>query len=178
MWWKCKVCDSRWQTAINNRTGGKGCPKCSLKSRGIKKVVNSIKANGSLADNNRELLKEWNYAKNTDVVPEKVSTYSKKKVWWICSKGHEWEATIANRSIGTGCPYCKNKKVLSGYNDLLTIHPNLKEEWDYKKNTIEPNEVSCSSIKKVWWKCSNGHAYEAKIYDRTHGKSCPICRNS
>ena len=28
------------------------------------------------------------------------------KVWWRCSRGHEWQATISNRNYGTGCPAC------------------------------------------------------------------------
>jgi hypothetical protein len=31
---------------------------------------------------------------------------SRIKVWWRCNQGHEWQATIANRNYGTGCPEC------------------------------------------------------------------------
>lgn len=32
------------------------------------------------------------------------------KVWWRCNQGHEWQATIANRNYGTGCPECYKKQ--------------------------------------------------------------------
>ena len=39
------------------------------------------------------------------------SPTSHKKVWWKCSKGHEWEAMIANRfDKKRGCPYCAGQK--------------------------------------------------------------------
>ena len=62
--------------------------------------------------------KEWNYQKNNqlNLYPTKLSKGYDKKVWWICEKGHEWLASINSRtSKKTNCPYCTNKKVLSGY---------------------------------------------------------------
>lgn len=34
---------------------------------------------------------------------------SHKKVWWQCRRGHEWEAVVASRNRGIGCPYCHSK---------------------------------------------------------------------
>lgn len=48
---------------------------------------------------------EWNYEKNGDLRPEDFVA-SNKKIWWVCNKGHEWEATINNRNKGHGCPIC------------------------------------------------------------------------
>lgn len=55
---------------------------------------------------NPNLIAEWNYAKNGDLTPSDVMSNSGKKVWWKCSKGHEWQATIINRNKGRGCPEC------------------------------------------------------------------------
>ena len=44
-----------------------------------------------------ELIKEWNYGKNGDLKPKDVTFGSERKVWWICSKGHEWQAQVGNR---------------------------------------------------------------------------------
>jgi hypothetical protein len=50
------------------------------------------------------------------------------------------------------------------------------EEWNYEKNTVDPEQVSYGSDCKVWWKCSMGHEWEAKIYFRTTGhRGCRIC---
>ena len=64
-----------------------------------------------------------------------VLPQSSKKVWWLCDFGHEWQSTIANRSNGNGCPYCSNKKLLVGFNDFATRHPELAAEWNPIKNS-------------------------------------------
>ena len=35
---------------------------------------------------------------------------------------------------GNNCPYCSNKKVLAGYNDLATVSPKIASEWSKKNN--------------------------------------------
>ena len=58
---------------------------------------------------NEELIKEWNYEKNSSIDPRKISYGSHKKVWWKCSKcENEWQAQIYTRVKGFGkCPKCK-----------------------------------------------------------------------
>ena len=74
-----------------------------------------------------------------------------------------------------GCPRCAGKVITPGYNDLATLNPKLTTEWDYEKNTILPTEISPNSHNKVWWKCANGHSWEAQIQSRNKGCGCPIC---
>ena len=40
-----------------------------------------------------------------------MSNNSNKKVWWKCVKGHEWIASINDRSRGNGCPFCYGKNI-------------------------------------------------------------------
>ena len=82
---------------------------------------------------NAELMAEWNWERNADFDPNQLTHGSHKKVWWKCIKSHEWQASIADRNNRQGCPYCSSKRVLKGYNDLLTINPTLAYEWNYKK---------------------------------------------
>ena len=93
-----------------------------------------------------KIAKDWNYERNKNLKPENFTANSKKIVWWKCDKGHEWQAIIANRTKGSGCPYCSGRKVLIGYNDLETIHPSLAKEWNYDKNgDIKPRLIVKSS---------------------------------
>lgn len=126
------------------------------------------------------LLKEWDYEKNSGISPENISIGSEKKVWWKCSLGHSWKTTFSKRSQrGYGCPYCSNQKVLEGFNDLVTTNPKLIVEWDYDKNSIQPTEVVAGSGKKVWWKCSLGHSWNAEIRSRAKNNTgCPYCSNN
>ena len=137
-----------------------------------------LRENNNLEKSNLELVKKWNYEKNGDLKPTQVTVGSNKKVWWKCTKGHEWQATINNRAKGTGCPYCSSQKVLAGYNDLAASNPQLAKEWNYEKNEdLKPTQVTVGSNKKVWWKCSKGHDYQATINHRSNGSGCPYCSN-
>ena len=101
VWWKCNNAHE-WQSTIYNRKAGKGCPYCS----GTK----VLKGYNDLQTINPILAQEWNYEKNNGITPADVLPYSSRKVWWRCKKGHEWQATIYNRSKGSGCPICANER--------------------------------------------------------------------
>lgn len=129
-----------------------------------------------LLKDNKSLMDEYNYTKNIDLDLDRITIGSNAKVWWKCSLGHEWEATVGNRNKGAGCPYCSNHKAWPGYNDLATVNPKLASEWDYKKNDgVQPCDVTVGSHKKVWWKCQNGHEWLADIHSRNSGSGCPYC---
>lgn len=176
VWWKCRF-GHEWKAIVNQRTSkNTGCPIC------LNQKV--LKGFNDLTVTNPELLSEWNYEKNGDWQPSMVIAGSDRKVWWICEKGHEWEASLYSRAkskLKVGCPYCANKAVWVGYNDLVTANPSLALEWNYEKNgDLRPENFTVSSGKRVWWKCSLGHEWEAIICNRNskHNQtSCPVCRN-
>ena len=66
---------------------------------------------------------------------------------------------------------------MEGYNDLATTDAHLLSEWDYEKNKdVSPNKVSRNSMRTVWWKCSLGHSWKAKVSERAiEGKGCKVC---
>ena len=134
----------------------------------------------SLATEYPEIAKEWHPTKNGILKPTAVTAGSHKKVWWLGLCGHEWQATIKNRTAArTSCPYCSNRKVLSGFNDLATTNPTVAKEWNYNKNIgLLPTMISSGSNKKVWWKCSLGHEWQAVVVERAdRGTECPYCTN-
>ena len=175
VWWKCDKGHS-YQASINSKTSPKktGCPYCS----GMK-VMKGYNDFATLFPN---LLKEWDYDKNNEIgiKPDELSKGSHNKVWWKCDKGHSYQASIPSRVRGTNCPYCAGNKVLVGFNDLATTHPEMLKKWDYERNEkmgITPNNVSKSYSKKVWWRCENGHSYLREIYNQRNGYGkCPICK--
>jgi len=63
--------------------------------------------NGPLYDLAPDLVKEWHPSANGILTPTKVTTAYAEKVWWICSKSHEWRTTIKSRLNGNGCPRCE-----------------------------------------------------------------------
>ncbi len=60
---------------------------------------------------NPSLAEQWHPTKNGSLTQKDVFPKSGKKVWWICDKGHEWEAFVRARNHGTGCPYCSGGRL-------------------------------------------------------------------
>lgn len=172
--WICKKCGNEWRAIVRNRIRGQGCPICSAKKISIKK---SVPKNNKLSLTHPELVNEWDYDKNVDIDFYNISTFSNKKVWWKCLKGHEYQDIISNRTKrNNGCPYCSNHQILKGYNDISTIAPHLAKEWNYDKNIgIDIYKVGAYSNKKVWWKCKNGHEWEVAPNNRMRATGCPKC---
>jgi len=168
VWWKCSK-GHRWEATIASRTnGGNGCPYCS--SRKVKQGYND------LATTEPEIAAQWNYEKNGDLKPTDVPKGSNKRVWWKCSKGHEFQGKINDRANKKrGCPVCSNRLIIPGINDLQTLRPEIAAEWDYWQNKLKPTEVGTGSNKKVWWICAKGHRWETRVNDRRRGTGCPIC---
>lgn len=129
---------------------------------------------------NKFLMDEWDYEKNNaiDLHPEKLLYKSNKNAWWKCVRGHSWQMEIYRRTEGRNCPYCANKRVLIGYNDLRTLLPKIAKEWHFEKNEgIDLFDCVVGSAKKVWWRCSDcGYEWIASIRSRTQRHSgCPEC---
>lgn len=124
------------------------------------------------------LMKEWNWEKNNELklYPEQLTCNSSKKAWWICDKGHAWQAVITKRNQGSQCPFCTRRRALAGFNDLNTTHPEIAREWNYQKNgNLLPTMILSGSDKRVWWICSQGHEWNSTVYSRAQGSNCPHC---
>lgn len=145
----------------------------------IREQYASMVLNNSVAAVFPELVPEWDIEKNNGMIPDSFSANAHTKVWWKCEKGHSWRADISSRNRKLGCPYCAGQRTIVGENDLESWcqinMPELLDEWDYKKNAVKPSELSKTSNKKVWWRCAEGHEWEAVIANRVHGTRCPYC---
>lgn len=109
IWWKCKNGHS-WQTVISARTRKKGthCPYCAgnLPVEGLT----------DFATTNPELMLDWNFSRNKDIDPKKITAHSGVYVDWKCHFcGHEWRTSVNNRStLKRGCPNCSMKSTSFG----------------------------------------------------------------
>jgi hypothetical protein len=171
VWWVCEK-GHEWEAKIDTVTVlGCGCPYCAGKL--------AIPGETDLATLRPDLMAQWDFEKNT-LKPEEITIASHDKVWWKCDQGHSWKAVVFSRTKenGSGCPYCTGRLVLSGFNDLATLKPNLANQWYQPLNgELTPDKVTLGSNKKVWWQCSEGHVWQAYIYARTkpNGTGCPVC---
>ena len=165
LWWKCEKCNHNWNAVLYSRKNC-GCPACA--GNILKPGINDLQTV------NPQLALEWDAERNDADTPDNVAANNNKKAWWKCERGHCWQASISSRNNGRGCPYCTNKKLLPGFNDLLTVAPELAIEWHCEKNgDLRPENILAGSHKFAWWMCSRGHEWQAKISQRRMGSGCP-----
>lgn len=132
-----------------------------------------------------ELAEQWHPTKNGNLKPTDVTAGSNKKVWWRhwcdhTESWHEWKRAVCEESHYAACPFCTGRKVLPGFNDLATTHPELAAEWHPTLNgDLKPSQISYGSEKKAWWLCPKcNRAWKASPNSRTNRpmlRSCPNC---
>lgn len=176
VFWICPICHHSYLKKVSNRTSpskrkseSKFCPICL--GRIIIPGYNSLKA--KFPDIIRE---EWDFSRNK-VDPDTIAPHQNKiKHWWICKKGHSYQAVVNNKISNNGgnCPYCSHEKLLFE-NSLSFVNPKLAKEWNYEKNKLTPEKVFANANSYAWWICDKGHKWKAKICNRNNGKGCPIC---
>ena len=171
VWWLCPKGHAYYST-VSNRTSknATGCPECS---------GNKVGEDNNLQALFPEIAKEWHPTKNRDLTPKDVVYGTRRKVWWLCPKGHDYDAPINSRTgSNTKCPYCSGRRVGED-NNLLFVFPKIAKEWHPTKNgNLTPKDITSKSDKKVWWLCSKGHSFQSVIKNRTLNKSlCPQCSN-
>ena len=132
----------------------------------------------NLAVINPGLAKEWHPSRNGDLNPRNVTPGSGKKIWWICSKGHEWQAPVYSRSRGTGCPVCHKPSAVDNH-EMLIANTDLVKQWHLTKNSgLNLRNLPPDFNKKVWWICEDGHEWEDTVKARMKGQQCPHCQKS
>lgn len=133
------------------------------------------------------LEKYWDYEKNYNINPWKISCGSSKRYFYIKCQNknyHESYKTNAYDFIkGSRCPYCSNRhgKIhsLDSLGELLK-DKKLLHLWS-DKNKKSPYEYAPMSNKNAYWKCPDGkHKDYSRIINNSHiyNFRCPECNYS
>lgn len=174
VWWKCPVDGYEWQAAVSLRVRQKpdSCPTCSGST--------TVPGLNDFTTRFPDVATEWHPTRNGTTDPSTLSGSSGKKFWWIGACGHEWDASIRNRTYRkSGCPVCAGVSVIEGDNDLATTYPKVASQWHPTKNIMKPTQVVPGSERSIWWMCSEGHEWQATPAGRTQSDAaqCPVCSN-
>lgn len=163
VWWICSE-GHVWQAKVESRNRGTGCPICKVYKATMENCLATVKP---------EISKEWDPEKNQGITPYDVAVYSKKRIWWICKNGHEWQVSVYIRSRGASCPKCYRCERKQKY--VIHEHPELIKQWHPIKNDVQLKTLTTGSSVKVWWICEKGHEWKAQIKHRCKGTGCPFC---
>ena len=116
------------------------------------------------------------FSANSPIQPDEVTPQSNKHALFVCPKGHTWNARISSVYNGTRCVYCSNLKVLSGFNDLATLRPELLSLFS-DSNVNAPDLTLATGSKDLIWECAKcEQAWTAKARNiKSFKNACPYC---
>lgn len=167
--WLCEK-GHRWKNSFKTQYElGIACPTCTGYKRNNLKAIAPHIAN------------EWHPTKNENISLLYINHEVKELFWWQCEHGHEWQATPKQQLTRKHrCPYCSDKKLWSGFNDLKTRYPKLAQQWHPTKNgNLTPEKLLPKDKRIIYWQCQHGHefSYSTPYFIRLNGE-CPTCKKT
>ena len=158
-----------FRSTIKKRVSTRGtCPECQK----VRRRTSPKNFAHTHPDKARTWLPELNEGRR----PDEYTKGSKLDVIWWCENGqHPFEMRLEARSRGCGCPYCAGRRILAGFNDFATTHPDLAVDWHPYLNWKQPTEVMAGSIDKFYWKCRHGDITHQSIPKRRLSGGCVDC---
>lgn len=177
VWWKAQ-CGHEYKAKIGERVRGladrpdtNGCPVCLNR-----KFVPGVNDLQSLRP---DIAAELHPTLNGSITASSLNVSAPGKYWWLCSEGHEYRQNLrAKTKANQGCPICRNLTVVEGLNDLATTNPELLDSWDFERNgELKPELVVAGTLRKIHWRCLQGHHWTATGAKRVSGQGCPVCAN-
>ena len=159
---KCKICDYDWYVRPTSLMYlDIGCPNCS----GCVKITLDDFINQLNIFSHFHILDASNFKNTKSLIKIKCD-----KCGGIFSSSYN--SLIISK---TNCPFCTNKKVLKGFNDMWTINPELAK---LLANPEDGYKYTQGSSVKVDWKCPNcNNIIKSKQISEINrnGLSCPRC---
>ena len=165
--WTCPTCHGNYSARIIDVINGEvDCPYCN-----DRKVLPGF---NSLAVKHPDIAKMWskqNWLSADQVLP------NTNMATWTCPTCHgDYSARIIEVINGEAeCPYCNNKKLLSGFNSLADKYPDIVNLWS-DQNELSPNQVLPNTTIATWTCPTCRENYPARIIDVINGVAdCPYC---
>lgn len=116
-----------------------------------------------------------------------LGTHSNRVVLWRCSScHHEWEARVAARARGGGCPQCaasrraRSRAQAPPGESLRDLYPAVAAEFirNVTSPDMTPSDLRPRAQQRCVWRCAQcGHRWEATVVNRTNGRGCTQCAN-
>ena len=162
----CNIHNLDWTPLPVEISRGKGCPDCGRDSSAKKRVRSYEEYNEKLKQ------KRPGYSVIGQYVDELTPTDFR------CKNGHTFTNAPAYVLHGHGgCPYCKGRKILIGYNDMWTTRPDIAA---MLTNTEDGYKYTAGSSKKTWFNCPDCGTPSLKTINNvaTHNFGCQHCSDN
>lgn len=156
----CRECGHTWNPLATNLLAGKGCPVCSKKKAGNKRMRTNDEFAVAVKRLNPTIIVHEEYHGNTERLRCSCE---------VC--GFSWMPLPSVLLRGSGCPRCAgNERYTTAEfrRKLKKINPYILLLGEYKK-TSEPILCKCELC---------GHEWQITPNSLLHGNGCPECRHS
>lgn len=149
--WKC-INGHEWEATATNISKGTWCPYCA------NRVPLTL-----------DEMKDIAHSRGGECLSKHYDNID-TKLLWMCSEGHEWEATPYHiKCRRSWCPTCANRIPLK-IQDMHAL-ASTKGGKCLSKTYINNQE-------KLTWQCKNGHTWKASPNNVYQGTWCPACAGS
>ena len=103
VWWRCEEGHPFCTTIAHRVRSGSGCPYCAGRK--------ALPGFNDLETKEPVIALQWHPVLNGRLTPRQVTAGSSRKVWWLCEKGHAWNAVVSCRTgkQRCGCPLCAGR---------------------------------------------------------------------
>lgn len=176
VWW---VCENKHSFLMEVDKMVKNKYPCSICAR--KKVLTGY---NDLETTHHNILKYWNYEKNT-LDPKKITSGNHTKVWWICDNGHEYQQSIERKTyLNSDCLICTTPGISKAEKEVVeyikSILPKDVKIIENSRSIISPYELDIYIPEKkiaieyngVYWHTEK--YIEDKYY---HYNKWELCKN-
>lgn len=160
--WTCAK-GHTWQAKPNNISNGSWCPFCAR--------ARITEASRRTIDD----LRQYAVSRGGECLASDLATPT-TKVRWRCEAGHEWAASPQS-ALGTRawCRECAKSR-------LAKLRAETRVGLLQKLNALAAtrggaciSENTVGSLKRLRWRCGNGHEWDASAGDIRRGGWCPAC---
>ena len=115
----------------------------------------------------------WHATENGVVKPLDVFKSARKKYWFTCDNGHDFDMSLSNVTNGKWCSSCHQTP---SYEQSFASNEERAACWHTTKNgKVKPRDVFKSTVKKYWFTCNNDHDFDVSLNSVTGGHWCSSC---
>ena len=158
----CNLHHVNWNPTPEHIYRGSGCKQCG------------IAANPSNKPKKHSLFLEELFKLNNGIMTDDIYVNSKTPISFRCNNGHVWSSSPDKILQGGGCPYCAGFKVWPGFNDILTVRPDVAALITHQD---DKRKYTSGSNKKIDFTCPLCGRVQKKIIHNvsSHGFACKCC---
>ncbi len=178
IWFNCDCGHQFDSYPLSISCGGHWCPYCTNQ-----KLCDDENCQSCFTKSFASHEKSIFWSDRNKLKPREVFRFSSaEKIWFNCDCGHEFDSIPNRISQGGWCPYCcvpskslcDDEKCQQCFEKSFAS--NERSAYWSEKNELSPRQIFKCTGKFYFFKCEQGHLFQAAISSIFGGSWCPKCK--